>query len=272
VNLKRFFKSNRNKAVHEGIGNSAVSARVDGVLSTSSRQTKELNKILLRLCVRVDQIIQETQTSPEDTEPEEMVSLFNQLEKATTLALGLDQSFRQLSSIQDATDGNAGHKTRKFSRPREGSSEHRGTLGSHQDGERDAFFPWGPEMDMPLELFNEQHKRLVQMVNDLYKALLHGRGNEEVLVVIDALLNYTQYHFGAEEKNFEAYKFPGADNHCIIHQNFIQQIMHLRDQYFQGKKTVALQTLRLARSWLFEHIMVCDREYISFFEGKDLYS
>lgn len=204
--------------------------------------SKALTNQLIDLCNAIDD---QNSTSPPSTSPEngpQLDVILHQLEKVTALSMGLQQRVKALDT------------------------------SSVDELYANVYVPWNESMDMPLEPFNEHHKKLVAMVNELYMALVGNGGREDVLVLLDGLMAYTQYHFGAEERNFEAHNYPHARSHCQIHQNFIDELGKIKNAMGQGNNQAALSILRLSQSWLFEHIMQCDREYIAYFKNKKLFS
>ena len=60
-------------------------------------------------------------------------------------------------------------------------------------------FPWNESFDTGLPEIDEQHRRLVQLLNTLASHIAFGSGVQEVSVLLDELADYAVYHFQTEE-------------------------------------------------------------------------
>ena len=60
--------------------------------------------------------------------------------------------------------------------------------------------PWNSSLVNGVSRFDQQHQRLVALVNQLYKAMKSGQGKGAVGAVLDELVEYTATHFADEEK------------------------------------------------------------------------
>ena len=112
-----------------------------------------------------------------------------------------------------------------------------------------------------IEKFDEDHKKLLQFINDLHQAMLQGQGKEKLSVILDELLDYTRYHFSAEEAEMQKANYPELENHKKLHKELTDQLHQLIEDYKAGKKEVSIDTFRFLKEWLFNHIQVVDKKY-----------
>ena len=59
---------------------------------------------------------------------------------------------------------------------------------------------WDDSLSVNVEIIDDQHKRLIGMINDLQNALQEGRATQALNTILDGLADYTVYHFQAEEE------------------------------------------------------------------------
>jgi hemerythrin len=59
-----------------------------------------------------------------------------------------------------------------------------------------------PNFSVNVELIDKQHQILVQMINDLYDAMLSGQEKDSLGRLIDRLHTYAAMHFAREEHFF----------------------------------------------------------------------
>jgi len=112
-----------------------------------------------------------------------------------------------------------------------------------------------------IEEFDNDHKKLLQFINDLHSAMLKGKGKETLSQIFEELKTYTLYHFAAEEKQMEQAGFPELEAHRQQHLLLIDQLNNLMSDYNSGKREVSIDTFRLLKEWLFNHIQVVDKKY-----------
>lgn len=135
-----------------------------------------------------------------------------------------------------------------------------------------AFVRWSPEFAVNVKEFDAHHKTLFALVNKLYQAMRSGSTDEHLKSVFDELLDYTGYHFSAEEAAFERFGYPQCDTHKVQHAELVQEATRLRADLEAGKSMVAVEVMEFLRDWLTRHIKGCDRLYSEFFQDKDVAS
>ena len=109
--------------------------------------------------------------------------------------------------------------------------------------------PWTSSFENGVSEFDKQHHRLVDLINELYKAMKTGRGNDVIGKVLDELVDYTGTHFAAEEKLMVKHKYPDYDSHIVIHREFVS----LPWLIFR-KISILVKRLSLSIFWSFSRI------------------
>ncbi len=132
------------------------------------------------------------------------------------------------------------------------------------------FVRWTPAMAVNVETFDGHHQRLFALIDKLYKAMQAGESKEILGNVFDELLEYTSYHFGAEQRAFEHFAYPDCTHHVDQHRILVEKAMELRRDLDDGKALVAMEVMEFLRDWVTNHIRGCDKLYSSFFKDKDV--
>ena len=70
---------------------------------------------------------------------------------------------------------------------------------------------WGPKLWVGVKDIDDQHKKLVEIVNKLNDAMVAGHGREVIGPTLNELIRYTQQHFAAEERIMLSLDPPGAN-------------------------------------------------------------
>lgn len=130
------------------------------------------------------------------------------------------------------------------------------------------FFQWAPEYNTNVEIIDKQHQRLVEIINDLYTAVMEIRGQEVIKGVIKSLVEYAIIHFRTEEEYMLKYNYPGYGENKKEHENFSAKVADLQAQAKKDDFILSIDVLNFLKDWLQHHILVVDMQYKSFFRSK----
>ncbi len=131
-----------------------------------------------------------------------------------------------------------------------------------------AFFAWKDEYSVGVKKFDEQHKRIVGYLNELYEAMKEGKGRDVLGEVLNGLLEYTGSHFQAEESLMKLYKYPDFDAHRMKHQKMARHVANLIEKFNSGEISNPIQITNFLKDWLGKHIMQTDMAYGPFLNAK----
>ena len=123
---------------------------------------------------------------------------------------------------------------------------------------------WNENLSVKIELFDLQHRKLIELINGFYENVHKGAGKENFLLFTKSLKEYSVYHFSAEEKLMKEYDFPGFDSHKIEHNVFIEQVVFFEEKFKSGKDVVILEVINYVKDWVINHVMGTDKKYSDF--------
>ena len=131
---------------------------------------------------------------------------------------------------------------------------------------------WKDEMSVGVKRVDDQHRRMIAMINGLHAAMLEKRGKEVLGHLFEELAEYTVTHFGTEEELMQAYRYPEGDfaYHKLEHEKLVQQVIMLREKARAGELAVSVEVMHFLRDWLQNHILETDRKMKPFFAEKGL--
>ncbi len=115
---------------------------------------------------------------------------------------------------------------------------------------------------------DNQHKKLVGLVNELHDAMIIGKGKEVLQKVLNDLVQYTLYHFATEEKYFDQYGYPESEHHKKQHKDLVEQVAALQKKYNSGEKVLTLDVMNFLRDWLHDHIIGSDKLFGPYLNSK----
>lgn len=117
---------------------------------------------------------------------------------------------------------------------------------------------------------DEQHKKLVVLINQLFDAMTKGEAHSQLSGIIQELIKYTGYHFGTEEAYFAklGYDKVYTTEHENKHKEFVQQVIKFQNDFEIGNVTLSKEIMIFLKDWLINHISGTDQQYSDFFISK----
>jgi len=120
-------------------------------------------------------------------------------------------------------------------------------------------FVWDDKFNTCIEAIDRDHRKLVDLINDLYEAMQDGSGGALLLPIFSALKHYTETHFDREERFMVDCDAPDQARHFQEHKQMMAKLADLEDRHRKGEAAISLQTLTFLRDWLRNHICVVDQ-------------
>ncbi len=133
-----------------------------------------------------------------------------------------------------------------------------------------AYIEWTDSLSVGVKKFDDQHKVLVSIINDLHQSLSEGKTNDVMSQILERLLDYTIEHFAEEEKYFVKYGYPETADHKEKHTRLIDEVVQLRKQLDEGDITISYETMGFLQDWLIHHVLQADMKYKDFFHSKNV--
>lgn len=133
-----------------------------------------------------------------------------------------------------------------------------------------AAIQWTNSLSVNVSEIDQQHQRLIQMINDLDDAMRQGKGKETVGKIIQNMIAYTGTHFSTEEKYFDRFGYPDAAVHKKTHADFVKKAKEVKQKFDQGQLGLPIEVMNFLSGWLGSHIKGEDKKYSPFFNAKGL--
>lgn len=117
-------------------------------------------------------------------------------------------------------------------------------------------------------LIDDQHRELIDRVNKLSESCDTSTEKNVAVQTLDFLMDYTEFHFRAEEKLQEESGYPQLQAHKAQYAQFEKAVDELRQMLEEEEGPTDAFVAAVNRNiveWLLNHIQVCDKkvaEYI----------
>lgn len=130
------------------------------------------------------------------------------------------------------------------------------------------YIKWTEDLSVGVNLFDDEHKRLFELVNNLNQLIMVGDKAAALEKALAGLIDYTKYHFKNEEGIMKKHGYPAFDKHKIEHDKLTAKVEDFYTRLNEGKANFSLELIKFLQDWLVNHIQGTDKEYKSFFAGK----
>ncbi|HOO71996.1 MAG TPA: bacteriohemerythrin [Spirochaetota bacterium] len=120
---------------------------------------------------------------------------------------------------------------------------------------------WNEKMSVGVRQFDEHHKKIINMIYDLSQAEEKGISRDEIRNIISELSSYVRYHFIAEERMMNNFKYQETLKHIREHRYFAQRIDDFTNRYASGNRNIDRELLLFLKDWFVKHIMDTDKRY-----------
>jgi len=117
------------------------------------------------------------------------------------------------------------------------------------------FFKWHEKYSVGVEEIDLQHKKLFDIINRMLGHL--GKASkEELRAQLSEMIDYTTFHFQAEQKYLE--KHPDFQEHLQEHDIFLKKNAAISQSIEENDQDVSLEIVNFLLKWLKNHILKTD--------------
>lgn len=127
-----------------------------------------------------------------------------------------------------------------------------------------AHIQWNSSYSVGYAYIDNQHKKLIDIVNRFYDDIKQGQGQAIPYTVLNNLVSYAEEHFRDEEVAMEKADCPEdmVTEHHRIHEDLVTAIFEVTQKVNAESTEQALSHVgELLRKWLLEHILNEDMRY-----------
>lgn len=130
-----------------------------------------------------------------------------------------------------------------------------------------ATIEWKPAYSVGVEQLDEQHQKLLQLINDLSPENPE-EGAKQSFVVLNELVRYVQKHFTTEENLMQAHAYPGLPEQQQEHEAFTEKLFELNQKMTASGGEILPELTLYLKDWYISHVLGTDQGYKDFFMEK----
>lgn len=129
---------------------------------------------------------------------------------------------------------------------------------------------WKDEYSVKVKVFDEHHKQLVNIINQLDQSIQEKKTQRELNIIFSKLIEYTQIHFDSEETLLRQNNYPDVKAQEEEHANFVAKLKDMCSAFKSQEPDIEQQVLSFLKNWLVHHILDSDQAYSDFLNDKGI--
>jgi len=130
------------------------------------------------------------------------------------------------------------------------------------------FIKWNSRYAVNVEEIDRQHQTLIGLINTLYDAMNVGKGKDVLGPVLTEVVDYTAYHFNAEERLLRQDAYPEYERHKKEHDDLTAKARALKQEFDSGNHKLSIDVMLFLSNWLNLHILEEDKKFGPYLNSK----
>ncbi len=127
---------------------------------------------------------------------------------------------------------------------------------------------WNDRLSVNIKEIDDQHKKLVDMVNKLQESMKSGKTESVLMGIVAEMKQYAASHFSTEEKHMKTHGYPDYANHKTEHDKFVAKVLQVEKDCKSGKCAMSMDILNFLSTWLVNHIKGTDKKYAPYLNAR----
>ncbi|MBU8892933.1 MAG: bacteriohemerythrin [Bacteroidales bacterium] len=125
-------------------------------------------------------------------------------------------------------------------------------------------FVWKDEYNVNISIIDEQHKKFLDIINELKVIINDNSCKEHVSKIFFQIAYLIDYYFIKEEIYFKDCKYPNLEQHKTSHNQFIERIIQFQKDVEANKPNLCREIYYYLEKWFDEHILKYNKEAVAF--------
>ncbi|MDK9722100.1 MAG: bacteriohemerythrin [Rhodospirillales bacterium] len=134
-----------------------------------------------------------------------------------------------------------------------------------------SFLTWRDTFSVRIAHMDLHHKQLIAIGNSVLENLRTDIRGSALVKSMEALADYVDYHFRAEEEMMTLYAYPGLAVHKESHADLERHVTVMQKQIQKGGRPSEQEFKNLFETWIIHHILGEDKAFGAYLNSKGIY-
>jgi hemerythrin len=124
----------------------------------------------------------------------------------------------------------------------------------------EGFVSWKPEYSVGVKSIDEQHIKLLNLINNVHAAVLCDTGPDFERGALEEMVAYTEGHLKYEEELMQEHSYFDYEAHKGQHDRMVSQVGLYVKRYEEKGSEILPEVADYLQRWLVQHIQGTDRK------------
>ncbi len=120
---------------------------------------------------------------------------------------------------------------------------------------------WTEELSIGNPDIDNEHKRIIEIYNDLVDHIIEKRGREAFAQILSKMTDYSLTHFKKEEGYMEKFSYPHLKEHKNYHRHYIYKVSMYNVNLMSTAPPNPSEIVEFLKGWWVNHILDIDKQY-----------
>lgn len=125
-------------------------------------------------------------------------------------------------------------------------------------------YPWRSEYELHNQVFDEQTKKFLEIVNLMKELVANGVDNAGISEVFFQLVHYFDRYMIQEEIYLQELSYDRLERHKKVHNEFVSRIIAFREGFEKGEKGFEVEMYNYLEHFFDDHMMIDNRRAAKF--------
>ncbi|MEE8393153.1 MAG: bacteriohemerythrin [Rhodospirillales bacterium] len=129
---------------------------------------------------------------------------------------------------------------------------------------------WSDDLSVGVHILDADHRLLIDLIKQFNGAVDSGQDPDRISAILNAIYDYTDFHFIREETLMKACGYEDVKAHHGVHEKLTGRMKEICQQYAASEGADISDGIKtFLNEWLTRHIMGHDKNYAQSMAGKE---
>lgn len=130
------------------------------------------------------------------------------------------------------------------------------------------FIIWNAEYMTGINELDSHHQMMVSIINRIHRLRRDPTAEEDINDLLQETIDYSAFHFRAEETYMHQVRYPYLQGHYLSHQDYKDKLIGLIKNHERNGSHFSAALLQFLKEWWLDHILTSDMHFAEYFLSR----